>query len=51
MRFHDDLEFYFDDENKFVHFRSSSRIGYSDMGLNRARYKSLMESYKSLATS
>jgi uncharacterized protein (DUF1499 family) len=48
MRFHDDLEFYFDEEKGIVHFRSASRVGYSDMGLNRKRYNSLIESYKGL---
>jgi len=46
MHYHDDLEFYFDEEKKVVHFRSASRVGYSDMGLNRERYNSLIELYK-----
>lgn len=33
----DDVEFYFDDANKLLHFRSASRIGYSDMGVNKKR--------------
>lgn len=45
MRFKDDVEFYFDDENKVVHYRSASRIGYSDMGMNRARYDELADKY------
>jgi uncharacterized protein (DUF1499 family) len=45
MRYKDDLEFYFDEQNKIVHFRSSSRIGYSDMGLNRKRYEEIVQKY------
>ncbi|WP_321328805.1 DUF1499 domain-containing protein [uncultured Ilyobacter sp.] len=45
MRYRDDVEFYFDAENKVIHYRSQSRIGYSDMGLNRKRYNTLAEFY------
>lgn len=45
MRFHDDAEFYLDAEEQQVHFRSASRAGYSDMGLNRQRYERLTELY------
>lgn len=37
LRFVDDVEFLFDDETKTVHFRSASRTGYSDLGVNRKR--------------
>jgi uncharacterized protein (DUF1499 family) len=37
MRFIDDVEFYIDDTNKVIHFRSASRIGRSDVGANKAR--------------
>jgi uncharacterized protein (DUF1499 family) len=47
MKYHDDAEFYFDEAQKVVHFRSSSRIGYSDMGLNRERYSKLFDDYTS----
>lgn len=46
MRYNDDLEFYLDAEAALVHFRSASRIGYSDMGLNRSRYERLAELYE-----
>lgn len=46
MKYHDDLEFYFDEKLELIHFRSASRIGYSDMGLNRKRYDSLLELLK-----
>lgn len=45
IRFVDDVEFIFDDEAKTVHFRSASRIGYGDFGVNRRR----MEEIRSLA--
>lgn len=46
MKYHDDLEFYFDTESSLIHFRSASRVGYSDMGLNRERYNHLLEKIK-----
>ena len=41
MRFVDDVEFLFDDTNKKIHVRSASRVGYSDMGVNRKRVENL----------
>jgi uncharacterized protein (DUF1499 family) len=41
MRFVDDVEFLFDDTNKKIHVRSASRVGYSDMGVNRKRVEEL----------
>jgi uncharacterized protein (DUF1499 family) len=46
MRFHDDMEMYFDEENRTIHFRSASRAGYSDMGLNRERYNKIVNFYQ-----
>jgi uncharacterized protein (DUF1499 family) len=43
MKYHDDLEFYFNEKESVIHFRSASRVGYSDMGLNRERYERLSE--------
>jgi uncharacterized protein (DUF1499 family) len=37
LRFVDDVEFLFDDDTKTIHFRSASRTGYSDLGVNRRR--------------
>ncbi|TKB58153.1 MAG: DUF1499 domain-containing protein [Nitrospira sp.] len=37
LRFVDDVEFLFDDDTKTIHFRSASRTGYGDLGVNRAR--------------
>lgn len=45
MRFKDDVEFLLDDESQRVHFRSASRIGYSDFGVNRSRYHDLAAAY------
>lgn len=47
MAYKDDVEFYFDQKNKLVHFRSQSRLGYSDMGLNKERYDALYVLYTS----
>lgn len=45
MRFHDDIEFFFDERSKVIHFRSASRIGYSDMNANKKRYELLRKEY------
>jgi uncharacterized protein (DUF1499 family) len=37
FRFVDDVEFWFDDPNRVVHFRSASRVGRGDFGVNRRR--------------
>ena len=37
FRFVDDVEFLFDDDTKTIHFRSASRTGYGDLGVNRKR--------------
>lgn len=45
MRYRDDAEFYLSAETQQVHFRSASRAGKSDMGLNRQRHERLTELY------
>lgn len=45
-RFVDDVEFYFDDAEKVIHFRSAARLGYSDMGVNKKRMKNITISFK-----
>ncbi|WP_198135870.1 DUF1499 domain-containing protein [Pontibacillus chungwhensis] len=45
LRFTDDVEFYLDESAKVVHFRSASRIGYSDLGKNRSRMEEIRELY------
>lgn len=44
----DDVELWLDKREKKVHYRSSSRAGYSDRGLNRKRYEELTRYYKDL---
>ena len=41
VRFKDDVEVYFDDAAKRVHFRSTSRWGYYDFQVNRRRVEKL----------
>ncbi|MEX5214798.1 MAG: DUF1499 domain-containing protein [Nitrospiraceae bacterium] len=41
FRFVDDVEFVFEDETRTIHFRSASRIGYSDFGANRNRMEEI----------
>lgn len=46
MKFKDDVEFYFDQQEKVIHFRSASRVGYSDMGMNLKRYEEIKNRYE-----
>lgn len=41
FRFVDDVEFVFDDASKTIHFRSASRTGYGDLGVNRKRMEEI----------
>jgi len=41
MRFVDDTEFMLDTENKLIHLRSASRLGYRDFNVNRERLESI----------
>ena len=41
LRFIDDVEFLFDNEEKAIHFRSASRTGYGDLGVNRRRMEDI----------
>jgi uncharacterized protein (DUF1499 family) len=45
FRFVDDVEFYFPVDQPRVHVRSASRVGYSDMGVNRKRVETLRENF------
>jgi uncharacterized protein (DUF1499 family) len=45
FRFVDDLEFYIDKDNKVIHFRSASRAGKSDFGVNRKRMDELRQKF------
>jgi len=46
MKYHDDIEIYFDELNNRVQYRSASRAGYGDMGLNLERYNKISEVYE-----
>jgi uncharacterized protein (DUF1499 family) len=41
MRYVDDVEFWFDPQQQVVQVRSASRVGRSDLGLNRQRIESI----------
>ena len=41
FRFVDDVEFVFDRDSQLIHVRSASRIGYSDLGVNRKRVEKI----------
>jgi len=43
FRFVDDVEFLWDAEQGVTQLRSASRLGYSDLGVNRARIEKLRE--------
>lgn len=45
FHFADDVVFYFDQESQTIHFRSSSRIGNWDLGVNRRRMKKISQFY------
>jgi uncharacterized protein (DUF1499 family) len=46
FRFKDDVEFLFDGQNKLINFRSASRLGYSDMGVNRKRMEEIKKRFE-----
>lgn len=43
FKFIDDVEFYLPAEEKLIHFRSASRVGYSDLGANKRRLEKLKQ--------
>ena len=43
--FVDDVEFQFDNAARSVHFRSASRLGYYDFGVNRRRMSEISKRY------
>ncbi len=43
MGFVDDVEFHKDDINQIVHVRSASRLGKSDLGVNRKRVEAIRQ--------
>ncbi len=47
MKFVDDVEFYADDAAKVIHVRSASRLGQSDLGVNRDRIEGIRTKFNS----
>lgn len=45
LRFVDDVEFLFDDASRVIHFRSASRLGCYDFGVNRKRMQFISDKY------
>jgi uncharacterized protein (DUF1499 family) len=45
FRFLDDVEFLLDRETKVIHFRASSRVGLSDLGVNRRRMEGIRRAF------
>lgn len=45
FRFVDDVELVFDDDARQIHFRSASRLGRRDFGVNRERMKEIRAAF------
>jgi uncharacterized protein (DUF1499 family) len=45
FRFVDDVEFLINTEEQVIHFRSASRVGYSDLGMNRRRMEQIQQAF------
>jgi uncharacterized protein (DUF1499 family) len=50
FRFTDDLEMVVDAQAGVIHIRSASRVGYSDLGVNRRRVEAIRSRYRSRQT-
>ena len=48
MGFVDDVEFYLDEAAKVIHVRSASRLGQSDLGVNRKRIETIRSKFNEL---
>lgn len=46
LGFVDDLEFLCDPDDQVIHVRSASRLGYSDLGLNRKRVENIRRKFE-----
>tara|TARA_B100000700_G_C14919583_1_gene796371 strand:- start:304 stop:627 length:324 start_codon:yes stop_codon:yes gene_type:complete len=46
--FIDDVEIKFDESKSIIHIRSSSRVGYWDLGVNRKRVEEIRLQFKNL---
>ncbi len=47
MIFIDDVEFYFPSDESVIHMRSTSRVGYGDLGANARRLRSIAQAFPS----
>lgn len=45
-KFPDDVEFWFPEGQDVIHFRSASRLGYGDLGVNRKRMERIRGLYR-----
>jgi len=45
FRYVDDVEFFIDADKRVIHFRSASRVGHSDLGVNRARMETIRAAF------
>ncbi|EDX76283.1 conserved hypothetical protein [Coleofasciculus chthonoplastes PCC 7420] len=50
MGFVDDVEFFLDEEANVIHVRSASRLGQSDLGVNRKRVETIRAKFNELQT-
>ena len=50
FRFVDDVEFFVDRESRLIHFRSASRVGHSDLGVNRGRMERIRSEFLRLSS-
>jgi uncharacterized protein (DUF1499 family) len=46
FRFVDDVEFFVEPAAKLIHFRSASRVGHSDLGVNRGRMEQIRRAFE-----
>lgn len=46
MRYVDDVEFYFPENQQIIHVRSASRVGIYDFGVNKKRVKAITKRFK-----
>lgn len=46
LRFADDVEIEIDERARLIHFRSASRTGWSDLGVNRRRMEEIRAAYE-----
>ena len=46
LGFVDDVEFHFDNFEKIVHVKSASRVGFSDLGVNRRRIENIRKLFE-----